>query len=68
MKYDIKPYPCELNVGDKVKTADGRIREVEFVDGRFIKFSDGARFSITHPDIIGIAFEKKKKKTESEEK
>lgn len=67
MKYDIKPYPCELKHGDKVKTADGRIRDVEYIDGRFIKFMDGTLYSIKHPDIIGLAVEKKKKQKEKAE-
>lgn len=67
MKYEITPYPCELKQGDKVKTADGRIREVEYIDGRFIKFKDGTLYGIKHPDIIGLAVEKKKKKKETTE-
>ncbi len=67
MKYEIVEYPCELNQGDKVKTADGRIREVEYIDGRFIKFADGAVFGINHPDIVGLAIEKKKKTKEKAE-
>lgn len=67
MKYEITAYPCELKQGDKVKTADGRIREVEHIDGRFIKFADGARYGINHPDIIGLAVEKKKKQKEKSE-
>lgn len=64
MKYDIIPYPCELKSGDKVKTADDRIREVESVDGRFIHFTDGSAYGISHPDIVGLAIEKKRKKKE----
>jgi hypothetical protein len=56
-----------LKTGDKVKTADGRIREVEYIDGRFIKFADGAMFGITHPDIIGVVIEKKKNQKEKAE-
>lgn len=67
MKYDIIKYPCELHQGDKVKTSDGRIREVEYIDGRFIKFTDGSLFGISHPDIVGLAVEKKKKQKEVEE-
>lgn len=67
MRYEIKEYPCDLMQGDKVKTADGRIRIVEKIDGRFIMFEDGSSFSINHPDIIGLVIEKKKsKKTEEE--
>ncbi len=67
MKYDITPYPCEIKVGDKIKTADGRIREIASIDGRFIKFADGSLFGIAHPDIVGIAVERKKKKVVEEE-
>ena len=67
MKYDIEPYPCDLSQGDKVKTADGRIREVEFIDGRFIKFVDGSLYGINHPDIIGRAIERKRKPKEKAE-
>ena len=68
MKKDtIIPYPCEIKQGDKVKTADGRTREVESVDGRFISFTDGSLFSIKHPDIKGVVVEKKKKKESASE-
>lgn len=67
MKYDIIEYPCELKQGDNVKTADGRIREVDSIDGRFIKFVDGTAFGINHPDIVGLAIEKKKKTKEKAE-
>lgn len=67
MKYDIIEYPCEIRQGDKVKTADGRVRDVESIDGRFIRFTDGSFFGIKHPDIVGIAIEKKRKKEKAEE-
>ena len=66
MKYEIEKYPCILAQGDKVKTADGRIREVEKIDGRFIKFSDGSVFGINHPDIVGKAIAKNKKENKEE--
>lgn len=67
MKYEIIEMPCELVAGDKVKTADGRIREVESIGGRFITFTDGTQFSLSHPDILGKAIEKKKKQKQEEE-
>ena len=67
MKYEIIEMPCEITSGDKVKTADGRVRDVESIDGRFITFSDGTKFSLMHPDIIGKAIEKKKKQKQAEE-
>ena len=67
MRYDIKEYPCELNQGDKVKTADGRVRIVEKIDGRFITFEDGSSYGIKHPDIVGLIIEKKKSKKTTEE-
>ncbi len=67
MKYEIIPYPCEIKQGDRVKTSDGRIRDVEYIDGRFIKFADGAKYGIKHPDIIGLVIEKKKKQKEKTE-
>lgn len=66
-KEKIIQYPCEIKQGDKVKTADGRKREVEMVDGRFIYFTDGITFSLKHPDIIGVIAEDKKKQEETEE-
>ena len=67
MKYEIIAYPCDIKQGDKMKTADGRIREVEYNDGRFIKFTDGTMYGVSHPDLVGIAIEKKKKQKESTE-
>lgn len=67
MKYDITPYPCEIKQGDKMKTADGRIREVEKVDGRFVKFTDGTMYGTKHPDLVGVAMERKKKPKENAE-
>lgn len=67
MKYEIIAYPCDIKQGDKLKTADGRIREVEYIDGRFIEFTDGTTYGVSHPDLVGIAIEKKKKQKESTE-
>lgn len=66
-KETIIPYPCEIKIGDKIKTADGRTREISSLDGRFIYFSDGSRYGIKHPDICGVIQEKKKKQEEVSE-
>jgi hypothetical protein len=66
-KEKIIPYPCEVKQGDKIRIADGSTRIVGEIDGRFILFTDGAKFSITHPDILGVVSEKKKNKEEQEQ-
>lgn len=64
MKYNIIEYNFNVKKGDKLKTLDGRIREVDSTDGRFIKFTDGTLYSLNHPDIVGIAVEIKKNQKE----
>lgn len=64
---EIIQYPCDIKQGDKIKTSDGRIREVESIDGRFISFVDGSSYSLSHPDIIGVVQEKRQKKKTKED-
>lgn len=53
--------------GDIVRTIDGRERTVKKVDGRFIYFTDGTVYGLTHPDIVEVTKPKKKDDKPTEE-
>ena len=51
---NIKKYPCDVSVGDHILTKDGRERVLKSIEGKYLLFEDGVRFSKKHPDIIGV--------------
>ena len=53
----IKPYPCEVNVGDHILTKNNGEYTVSAVDGKYIHTEDGNRFSFHHPDIVSVFIE-----------
>lgn len=51
---NIKKYPCDVSVGDHILTKDGRERILKSIEGKYLLFEDGVRFSKKHPDIVGV--------------
>lgn len=51
---NIKKYPCDVSVGDHIVTRDGRDRVLKAIEGKYLLFEDGVRFSKKHPDIVGV--------------
>lgn len=50
--------------GDIVRTKGGRDRTVKKTDGRYVYFTDGSVYGLTHPDIIEVVPKKKAEKAE----
>lgn len=67
MAKEIINYPCDIKVGDIMLTKDLREREISQIDGRYIYFTDGSKFSFKHPDLVGVVIKTKKKSTKKKE-
>lgn len=70
MQYENVKYPCEVKVGDIIQTKHGRTREIRAIDGRYIYFTDGSQYGVSHPEIEFLLVpkeSKRKKKTEQKE-